>query len=724
MGKDISYSNAEDSYNKKQWPLAYERYAALLEKPDCDKRLVLLFLADIAEKLNDYCLAIKNYKILVSCFEPDILWFFRMAENYRSLNEWEKSILVYQKVIEAKSTHLGALFGLSKCYYSLGKFKNSLISIESAIDIKCNSQYFAQKGLVLMKLKEWRKAASSYQEAIDFELGIGKSIWFVRQAQCYAKLHDYSNVIRCYLAALNKEQEKGTPAWYAELASAYLKSGQKKLAIGAYRRAVELDDSHVNWYAELGRLLADSDKKAAIEAYQRAVDLGYTSLTYEVAILSSDSSHLSYVAPEVLMSPWRFDLCAKILYARFLLGFTSSHSGVDIEGLYLRHIYLRTKGDEPGNLAKMSLQDYRESFIQLVASIEEHGFYDNHAIPLGQDAVLMNGAHRSAVAMALNLPTVPVMFMDKPVGTRWDFTWFVQRGFDLNELNELMLCWLESTQNKSHIVILWPAVIEYWDEITETIARDVNLVTQRDILFTEPGMSELIKDIYSIDKVAEFMPSIMAKVERLASYSSKVRVLVVGCDTARVNTLKTDIRQKYEAVMPESCFCTLHTSDNFKETMHLARIFFHAPTLNMLRQRKKTLSPHLSKWIAQVKAELLKRGESILDGCAVGGAVLDAYGIRQADDLDITVTNSVREMHFSDKASALTESVDIVNKNYAKDVTGIISDDTLLSDRALHLYIRGFKFANLDIVRKRKTYSQRDKDLDDLEKIGRYFLDM
>lgn len=714
---------AKDAIKEKEYGKAKEiLLCALSENPDHEE-LILPELASVYYFNKEFSLAIKIYhELLVKSPENSTL-LFRVGDCETKLKLWADAVSSLYRLLKLKPSHHPGRIKLSQVLLELKRFPEALEVIDRVIIEQDNPQLYAQKAHVLNRLKRWDEAIREYKRAIN-KAQITNDVnplWLVRLAECFKNISDFDSALHFYLKAIKIKPT--VPAWHAALALAYVKTAQNAAAISCYQQAVALDSSNANWFVELGRLLVDTDKRAAINAYQRAVELGRKALNYEIAVLSSDIQSMDQVAPDVLFTADRFDLAVKLIYARNLLGELPFHSGINSEELYLRHIYLRTKGHEPDNLEKVTLQDYKVCFAELLKNINKNGFDTSHAIPIAKDCCLLNGAHRSTVGVALKLPTIPVVFIDKPKGIRWDFNWFMQRGFSVDELNEILLHWLEIAEERAHILILWPAVSNCWEDITNTIAAETQLVTYRDISFTSHGMSELVKDVYSIDKVAEYMPSILAKADKLAAYSPCVRVLVVQADNQQVNDLKIGLRKAYEHIIPERLFCTIHASADHQEAMHLGRIFFHSPTLQLLRGRTNSLSSHLSEWISQAKEVLLSRGESVLSGCAVGGAVLDAYNIRKADDLDITVTSEVRSRYFSDKACALNDNIDIVNKDYAKSVSGNIDDDTLLSDRALHVYVRGFKFANVDVVRKRKAFSQRDKDLVDLEKISHYFWD-
>lgn len=715
--KDI-YMLANEAYSSENWLLAYD----LFEKVSEDKKFrkqSLLKLAKISETLNNRTKAVSFYEKLILSYGETQGWLFWLGENHRHLKNWKLAIDNYHKVLLYAPEHLRTFYGLSKSYCSINEYSKAVVYIDKAIQQKEKSFYWAFKGIILARQHCFEDAINCYKKAVDVEEKEIKVDWLIKIADLNVKVSNYNEAIDFYNKAVIIKPQHAI--LHAALGHAYARKSDHENAIFQYNTAVQLDATNSKWFVELGRLLSVSDKEGAIAAFKKAIELGRSYLSYEIALLSNNLGELSYVSSKALVGFSRFDLCVKILYIRTVILCEPINSNLDYSDIYKKHIYLRTKGKEPGNENKNSVDKYVESFGKLVGDILEYGYDSKYPIPLAKNRSLINGAHRSAAVIALNLEKVPVVFLEDEKGIDWSFNWFYERGFNNSELNELLLCWLQYSEFNGHIIILWPPVMDYWDEIEATISDSVEIITKRDLKFSDLGFSELIKDIYSMDSVAEFMPNIMLKSERLAAFAPKIRLLVVYGDTEKVNSLKSSVRKAYNSIIPEKLFCTLHASSDHQETMHLARIFFHQPTLELLQNRSHSMSKHLAAWVKEAKDELIKRNVEVTEGCAVGGAVLDAFGIRNADDLDITVSNSVRASEFTKKAMPLSINVDLVNENYARSASGIISDEVLINDRAHHVYIRGFKFANLDIVRNRKAYSQRDKDMMDLKNITKFY---
>jgi len=117
-----------------------------------------------------------------------------------------------------------------------------------------------------------------------------------------------------------------------------------------------------------------------------------------------------------------------------------------------------------------------------------------------------------------------------------------------------------------------------------------------------------------------------------------------------------------------------------------------------------------------------KEGIRIDDCCVVGSSPLEIFGIRKSTDIDIIIDPFVRRNLFHDDVVNLSNNVDIVCKGYhrSQEKEKIFSDEQIIHDVDKHFYFRGLKFANLEIVRDRKNWHKRPKDLKDVRLIDRF----
>jgi len=434
---------------------------------------------------------------------------------------------------------------------------------------------------------------------------------------------------------------------------------------------------------------------------------------------NNNTPTIEWVDPRELLHPGRLDIAVKTLYAHFLLGKSSTHSGINPEDAYLRHILFRTGGKEPGDEArKGSLARFKEHFVALVNSMQQHGFITDNAIPVARrTGLILNGAHRLATALALGLTKVPVIYHDDVDGLRWDSHWFIEQRFSPKEVEEFIRTWVTLRGEYAGCIILWPTVKKLWS----TIERDINATTpiaySRTIQLTPFAFDELVRDIYATDWGPIPGDNIEKKINFFSNHPPELRFLVVAAkDSKTLPTLKNHIREKWHHVVPSDRFATLHTTDCIRETSYVADLLLNRANLIALLQRP-VLRPTFLRWLSEYFVKLNEMGIDPELCCVVGSSILEVHGIRLATDVDFTVTNQLREKLFTPGVTHLTDSLDVVSKNYPRAILEshtLPIDDDLIRDRHLHVRVRGLKFASLDVVTKRKQIQRRFKDLMDV----------
>lgn len=83
----------------------------------------------------------------------------------------------------------------------------------------------------------------------------------------------------------------------------------------------------------------------------------------------------------------------------------------------------------PTDRWKLSLDDYVTSAKQLLKSMHVIGFLPQHAVPIDLDGELLNGSHRVACALALEIAYTPVTYETRKVwAPPWDEFWFWANG--------------------------------------------------------------------------------------------------------------------------------------------------------------------------------------------------------------------------------------------------------------------------------------------------------
>lgn len=119
------------------------------------------------------------------------------------------------------------------------------------------------------------------------------------------------------------------------------------------------------------------------------------------------------------------DLAVKWRFFRHLYG----GEDPDSERVYRWHIEKRSGARIEAGLAtdkwKTKIDDYVSSATGLFKSMSLNGFDERYPVPIDPDGELLNGSHRVACALALEIPYIPVELRPEYVwAPPWDYLWF------------------------------------------------------------------------------------------------------------------------------------------------------------------------------------------------------------------------------------------------------------------------------------------------------------
>lgn len=126
----------------------------------------------------------------------------------------------------------------------------------------------------------------------------------------------------------------------------------------------------------------------------------------------------------------------------------------DAERVYRWHLFKRSGTRMKAGLAtdvwKRGLDDYVTAAQGLLASMKANGFLQKYAVPIDPDGELLNGSHRVACALALGIPSIPVIRQVSYCwAPQWDYDWFLRNGMPARDLERLDEDWRELVGGRS-----------------------------------------------------------------------------------------------------------------------------------------------------------------------------------------------------------------------------------------------------------------------------------
>ena len=445
------------------------------------------------------------------------------------------------------------------------------------------------------------------------------------------------------------------------------------------------------------------------------------------------STDLKKVNPKDLFDYRRLDLVVKYLYAKEILEKPSNDYCTDVyKDLYIRHILMRTIGEEPAYnqvaSGKENADKYIEQFQCLINSIKNQKFSAEFPVPFNTLTNLpANGAHRIAAAAALG-EDVYIAPSDK--GKIWDFEWFDTNGFNLEDKQRILKGFVDINAKNCAIFVVWNPLFKYLENVKAILQKNFNIVGDVELDF-ENNYVAFTNSLLEI-----YQPNIMqtgsdvtikekSKVLQASYLSFKVIVVEAKDKTESIEVLaknsKLQIREFFNHILPKECFCTVHSSDGEAECRYLASILLSPNNIKYLKmQPDSDLNTEFERRIRNLPAFLPQIG--IFDAkevCVIGSGVMTALGVQKDSDSDF-ITDYKHRDRLGWETVYLNDDYDIGISSKLANRPKEIDDMILIYNSEHHFWYRGIKFANLDIIKDRKNFSRRPKDLVHLRQIDLY----
>lgn len=312
---------------------------------------------------------------------------------------------------------------------------------------------------------------------------------------------------------------------HADNARQHTLLGEPHEAIMQWRQALALSPNEGQWWLELARLQREHEPSHAYDSYRQAMALGNPHANLEALPLAT-GAHIKQLSPRSVWNPQRLDIAVKLLYARQVLGKGDAAFASQVATLYRQHILYRTGGVEPGSAIKHNVDDYEQGFRQLIAHMAAHGFASHAAIPLAATGQLLNGAHRLAAAIALDIPQIPCFMVPDTTGYDWGMRWFLQHDFTPADLNLILQGWRHGQGKQASALILWPDSHSDLPALMRQAYAHGRLVAWRDIALT--------------GEIATLLPN------SPATQHASLRVLWLQMDAAGCNQLASMLQPQVD----------------------------------------------------------------------------------------------------------------------------------------------------------------------------------
>jgi SAM-dependent methyltransferase len=228
-----------------------------------------------------------------------------------------------------------------------------------------------------------------------------------------------------------------------------------------------------------------------------------------------------------------------------------------------------------------------ERFKQLIRSFAKNRLMDKNPITVNENLQLIDGSHRIACALYFDIKKIPIKFELNQGVNPYSLNWFQNNGFLRHEIEFIEKKFNEISRKLGlyFLVILWPPVQVYFEEITLELEKDYPIIGQKDYCFeNELEFASFVKGVYAIDDIAAW--KIRKKLEYMNNYDKKFRLISIlinnpafrkkanGKSISRqVEKIKNEYRKRYSSRIDNYFYdIIMHMGDNYAHTEHILQV--------------------------------------------------------------------------------------------------------------------------------------------------------
>ena len=311
------------------------------------------------------------------------------------------------------------------------------------------------------------------------------------------------------------------------------------------------------------------------------------------------------VSPYELLTPYRFDVMAKYIYADLREKKAKCPWGKEIYAEHLR-VWNNFKEATP---RKTCLADFINAFNATLDSIKKNNFDPNiSVIPIGTRS-LIDGAHRTTTCLLYN-KDITCRINPKQAGHNFSSSYFKQRGLRKKYLDAMALQYCK-LKNNCHMVIVFPSATGKNKEIKNILKQHGTIVYKKKLTLSNNGPRILIEQLYDGESWVPNVQNVQSKVNGcFPNTKNPIRVFLYETkNNTTMLTCKQEIRKLF-GIGNHS----VHTTDTHKEAINIARIFFNKNSTDYMNNLENTFYKNLEKLLPKFKAWLI--ANEIKSDCA------------------------------------------------------------------------------------------------------------
>lgn len=400
----------------------------------------------------------------------------------------------------------------------------------------------------------------------------------------------------------------------------------------------------------------------------------------------------------------RFDLMAKWMYISDKIKGMTTGCGYRV---YYDNINAFSCGRflEPGMDEKNTFAKYVEDFDRLIEEVQNKGFDAfKSLIPLGANDDMVDGAHRVSVTAFFNKKVTAIRFPELRRYNRYDYVFF--RDYLMSDVSMgYMAIQYAHLKDNCFMACLWPkADSDRMDDVESKLRSIGHIIYAQDVYLTYQGMCNLMAQIYGhqswTGSIENHFSGVRGKADACYRENKPIRTyLFEASDVDLVVEIKRQIREIFQIENH-----SIHISDNQNETIDMVELLYNRNSVEFLNRADPYKYSKVYNKIRELKELIERNGYDRSRFIIDSSAVLEAYGLRQAADLDFLTDYVFEEENQIEEADNHRSQLPYHNVSLLE----------MLYDPENYFYFEGMKFLAPQRLIEMKTNRGEMKDIKDV----------
>ncbi len=198
--------------------------------------------------------------------------YYDRGINYLQMKDYEHAIVEFQRAIKTDPKSKVSYYALGVVNDMMGKYADAEKFYKEAVDIDSEfSEAYNALGVVYMKQQKWKDAQKAFQKALDNKLYATPHVPYLNLGDLYMAQHEYGKAVESYRESKRLVNQDIT---VYKLGTALLAGGSVKEAITELREGTTMSPKNADMHQALGlAYLKDGNKRSALGEFKRVVEI-------------------------------------------------------------------------------------------------------------------------------------------------------------------------------------------------------------------------------------------------------------------------------------------------------------------------------------------------------------------------------------------------------------------------------------------------------------------